>query len=448
MRSLARRGTRDHVIAIDSANKNRHSYTIQPILGRDGRLRGKLLICFYEGKEAFGVDVDKKVKALEREVKNVRAFASKAGKMSRNSSMEWLDRVLVPEIARLSAADAESISSQDSQRTELAGPSWASNPPASWTPEQHRIMELRNSNNHSSPGVLLLLDSWGGHSSESLVRDFDSRNIFVLRIPPRTTDELQPQDVQLFRQVKIFVKRITEAASYEGILRNLTDRYGIMRMQSLIWNQFRAPIYRDMLLWSWRHTDPDFDPDELEHSPPPDMVINIQFKFERRHKCDVPGCSTRTFIKCAHCGKHLCLKHFLARQCFHEDEDENASLDYGNHTSTMRPPLSRHDHDDEGSAGAAALTGGAGAAAIGAAITGSAVGAGGAALSTSVASGAAIETGAVMEQIVSRTSSNAAADTIPLLHIPENLSPEEVLFEHKQPSFPLTYERLWEIVGL
>lgn len=380
LRSLARRGTRDHVLAIDSVNKNKHSYTVQPIIGRDGRPHRRLLICFREPADDFGVEVVRRVRTLQTELGNVVAVASRSGKMSRSLTLRWVDELLEPEIARLDEADSESLSSQDSQATELAGPSWASNPPESWTPEQQRIMNLRNTTaGNRRPGVMLLIDSWGGHSSDSLAQELETRNIFVLRIPPRTTADLQPLDVQVFRQYKIFVKRITEAASYEGIDRDLTDRYGIMRMHSIIWNQFQAPVYRDMFLWAWRHTDPDFDQDELENSPPPDMVLNIQFEFKRSHRCEVPGCNSRAFIRCAHCGEHLCLKHFLDRKGFHEDGEP---VNYGNTSSTARP--SRRDHDDDGSAGAAAAAIAAGPTSAGAIGVGS-----GAAIAASIsASGA------------------------------------------------------------
>lgn len=382
LRSLARRGTRNHSLAIDSINKNTHSYTIQPILGRDGRLRGRLFICFREKDDHFGERVNERVRQLEAELGNVVAVASRSGKMSRRLTNQWVEDVLEQVIPQLEAADGESLASQDSQSTQIAGPSWASNPRDSWTPEQCRIMDLRNSTSSKvRQGALLLLDSWGGHSSDSLVEELSDRDIFVLRIPPRTTGDLQPLDVQLFRQYKIFVKRVMEAASYEGILQQLTDRYGIMRMHSVIYNQFQAPIYRDMLLWAWRKTDPDFEQDELENSPPPDMVLNIQFEFDRRHSCEVEGCESRAFIRCSHCRKHLCLKHFLARKCFHHDHE-----DHGNTTASTARPTSRRDRDDEGSSGAAgsiatgaALAAGAGYigsnAAVGASITAAASGA-------------------------------------------------------------------------
>lgn len=403
LRSLGRRGSRDHVLAIDSANKNQHSYTIQPLIGRDGRLRGRLLICFREPADQFGPAVERRVRALERELGNVFVVASRSGKMSRRLTDQWLDELVVPEIERLSNADNESISSQDtqigsqgsqdteiigssdSQATDIAGPSWASNPPESWTPEQHRIMRLRKSTSGRRPGILLLVDSWGGHSSESLAEELYDRGIFVLRIPPRTTARLQPLDVQVFRQYKIFVKRVKEAASYEGMDRELSDRYGIMRMHSVIWNQLQAPVYRDMLLYAWRHTDVDFQRDEMERGRPPSMVLELQFDNVRRHACEVSGCEARAFIKCAHCGQHLCLRHFLDRKGFHED------LEHGNSSSTARPP--RRDEDDEGSAGAAGAVAGA-------------IGAG--ASAAGVASGAAIGASAVS---IAGASNAASAGT-------------------------------------
>lgn len=419
LRSLTRRGARDHILAIDSINKNTHSYTIQPIVGRDGRLRGRLLICFREPSDRFGVQVAERVRSLEQELGNVVAVASRSGKMSSRLIRQWVDDVLAPEIARLDGDDRDSLSSQDSQSTEIAGPSWASNPPETWTHDQRRIMELRNRTRGSSrQGVLLLIDSWGGHSSDALADDLDERNIFVLKIPKHTTADLQPLDVQVFRQYKIFIKRVMEAAAYEGILRNMTDRYGIMRMHSVIWNQFQAPVYRDMLLWAWRKTDPDFDQDELADSPPPRMTLKIQFGFDRRHRCDVVNCSSRAFTRCAHCGKHLCLKHFLDRKCFHDVTPHD--VDYGNSSTTVRPP--RRD-DDEGSAGA-------GASAV---VTGGAIGAGataiGSALGASITvagSSSASSSGSGSDITGSRRASGEKEERIALLDVSNKGTLEEV----------------------
>lgn len=134
------------------------------------------------------------------------AVASRSGKMSRRLTLEWVSRVLEPEIPRLESEDSESIASQDSQATEIAGPSWSFNPPSTWTPEQHRIMSLRNATAaHRRPGVLLLIDSWGGHSSDSLHRARRTRH-FHIAYPTENNSKTSAsrrsgfQAIQTFRQ--------------------------------------------------------------------------------------------------------------------------------------------------------------------------------------------------------------------------------------------------------
>ena len=39
----------------------------------------------------------------------------------------------------------------------------------------------------------------------------------------------------------------------------------------------------------------------------------------------VANCTKHAFIRCAHCGKLLCLEHFLDRVCFHEPSDRTDS---------------------------------------------------------------------------------------------------------------------------
>lgn len=59
----------------------------------------------------------------------------------------------------------------------------------------------------------------------------------------------------------------------------------------------------------------------------PLVVKEISFGYERKYRsvCEVEGCYNRTFIRCAHCGKHLCLHHFMKRTCFHDSRsNENA----------------------------------------------------------------------------------------------------------------------------
>ena len=103
----------------------------------------------------------------------------------------------------------------------------------------------------------------------------------------------------------------------------MASRAGIVNMHSLVWNQFGSEAYTDMLRYAWHKTDPSFSDSELSSRPPPPMVHEINFNFDKSRRCEM-NCTNFAFIKCAHCGKHLCLKHFLDRACFHEVNDARA----------------------------------------------------------------------------------------------------------------------------
>lgn len=68
-------------LMLDSKNKKTHSYTVQPLVSRDGRTLGKLLICLQEPKGDFGPRVEQQVRSLERELGNVRVVLSTSRKM-------------------------------------------------------------------------------------------------------------------------------------------------------------------------------------------------------------------------------------------------------------------------------------------------------------------------------------------------------------------------------
>lgn len=175
----------------------------------------------------------------------------------------------------------------------------------------NRMIEARDES-----AVLILADSWSGHSAKTQMTELKRIGARLLRIPPKTTDKLQPLDVNFNRQLKIFYNRIVEKAFYQDSLKNVTSRAGIVNLQSLIHNQLTSPKYRDMIRYAWHHTDPSFNISELENYPPK-MVTAIQFDVDDRQKCAKRGCENYAFLKCSHCGKPMCLHHFLERECFH-----------------------------------------------------------------------------------------------------------------------------------
>lgn len=124
-RTLTFRGDRNVGLQIDSQNKNRHSYTIQVTIARDGSLVGKMLICLYENDNEFGVRVKKQVDEIVEKLGNVMVVANKSGKMTREHIVRWIDEGLLPLMrSSLRPADGETIvDSQQSSQNSLASAS-------------------------------------------------------------------------------------------------------------------------------------------------------------------------------------------------------------------------------------------------------------------------------------------------------------------------------------
>lgn len=85
----------------------------------------------------------------------------------------------------------------------------------------------------------------------------------------------------------------------------------------------------------------------MVRGPPSRGVLANQFSF-RETRCQNKDplthayCSRPAFIKCSHCGKFLCLKHFIERVCFHETNEELAGPS-GTHQHSI---VSEEDDDD------------------------------------------------------------------------------------------------------
>lgn len=82
LRTLSLNGERDTELILDSRNRHTHSYTAQPIISRDGRLFGKLLLVLQEKTGEFGPKIKSHVASLERKFGNIEVYASQSGKLS------------------------------------------------------------------------------------------------------------------------------------------------------------------------------------------------------------------------------------------------------------------------------------------------------------------------------------------------------------------------------
>lgn len=311
-RTLSWRGERDTIVNVNSKNRQTHSYTSQPIISRDGRVIGKILICLQEPDGSFGPIIEPKVRQLERFLGNIKVFASKSGKMSTSLMKDWLADVLVP-------AHDENIGPDDGH-TEIYD--YSENNIGTMAIDDNSFDGSRSGKSN----VLILMDSWSGQTNADFQARLRENYIEPFIIPKLTTSELQPLDITFNRQYKKFLKRITERALYENLIRNITSREGIIKVHAYIWDQFSSSQYQDMLRYAWRKADINFVNQELVSGPPPRMVQDIQFEFDLASRCEF-NCSNKAFIRCAHTGKLACLKHFLGGQCSHARHESHRHYD-------------------------------------------------------------------------------------------------------------------------
>lgn len=351
LRTISYEGERDTLLHVDDKNKVTHSYTAQPLISRDGRLIGPMFICLQEARGQFGPRVMEDVRRQVEEYGNVYVLPSKSGKLSSELFQNWFDNVLVKIVRLQENFQDESVRNytvEDSILDDIDN--------MCYDEVERSVGPAEAVRGCRWPiNVLLLADSWGGHSSNSMLTHMrTAAGARILKIPPGTTDLLQPLDVGFNRQYKKLWKRIEEEAWAREMIRNVTSRSGIINIQSLMRDQLGAPAYADMIRWAWHQTDKGFDETQISRRPIR-KVDDINFKFKSDEKCIHNGCNEYAFIRCAHCGRHLCLQHFLERHCFHgsgsnwqtEDNSFRQTYDFEVANESLIEPYCR-PFDDSG----------------------------------------------------------------------------------------------------
>lgn len=359
-RTLSFKGERDTWVTVESKNKATHSYTAQPIISRDGKAIGKLTLCMQEKNGEFGKRVEPAVRRAEEEYGNIKVYASSSGKMDSNLMTRWTNEVLIPaarshtdpsdgdtddegyqpadppqlqpieDLMRPGRLGMDEVDHQCYEEREREGliscdHEILEDPQFANTEACRQVMWNRVGNEClSKPTLLLFMDAWGGNRAVQVAAR--AEKIKIVTIPEGSTAHIQPLDVVFNRQYKIFINRITEQAIHEQIIGLITARDGIINMHSLVWNQFSAKAYTDLHRYAWHNTDPRFEREELVLDPP-NTVRKIQFNFPRG-TCEVDDCTKDAFIRCAHCGKQMCLLHFLTRTCFHVDAPDFNETDF------------------------------------------------------------------------------------------------------------------------
>lgn len=156
---------------------------------------------------------------------------------------------------------------------------------------------------------LLLMDSFTGQTDDLLYENKSNKTLVRKTIPPRTTGVLQPLDVGVFRYCKSFCKRITNYIILNKINIKLKDREFIIKMWSLIYNQFSSDIFTEFFKNSFNCLNINNDNIEVNN------VYNSLFKI-KNIKCN--QCNNNTFICCSYCKCNLCFNHFIVEYHYHK----------------------------------------------------------------------------------------------------------------------------------
>lgn len=154
---------------------------------------------------------------------------------------------------------------------------------------------------------MLLLDSWSGHCPAAVqeATPYDKK-VHLKQIPTGTTGDIQPLDVYGFRIWKNFVRQFSDNVMYMNEDLQLHDRNNIIKLQSLVHNQFSSPRYQNLFKYAW------YKSGYLVHKPK-DFENPVDFSFGDRcgTHCEIDGCRNVAIIRCGWCKKSLCLKHFF-----------------------------------------------------------------------------------------------------------------------------------------
>ena len=83
-----------------------------------------------------------------------------------------------------------------------------------------------------------MLDSWRGHCLDIIYKVKPKhKTLMLLRIPQRTTSELQPLDIYGFRIWKNFFRSFSDTIFITNEDLNFHDRNNIIKIHSLVHNQ-------------------------------------------------------------------------------------------------------------------------------------------------------------------------------------------------------------------
>ena len=265
-RTLALKGSTKVESLIQSKPSTTHSYTVQPIICSDGTICKKVLIVLKESTGQFGPRVLESLQPFSNS--NLHKTCSKSGKMTKELLEEFYRNVLIDYVGK---------------------------------------------------NAVVLCDSWKPQLDLELLKNVSPRdyNIVLKIIPPGTTGIIQPLDVFFFRQLKRFFRKLSEDIRIYSYTHgfgpddcgNLHLRRSILKLQSLIFNQFQCPRFASMIKYAFQKSGYKRASENkiTGFDTPYDYSFNT---IGRNDKCTNCTDDRIAYVRCAWCSKTYCLKCF------------------------------------------------------------------------------------------------------------------------------------------
>ena len=161
-----------------------------------------------------------------------------------------------------------------------------------------------------SEKTLLISESWSGQTHHKGMYD-SIKELKRLEVPWKNTSKIQPLDVLFNIQWRVIASRVYERVLLDELEIHLAQRNNIIRLQSLIHNQFSSSVFTPMIRYAWfKSAYTDSDPGPFQ------TVTEICFKFKQDY-CDISSCERFAFIRCSYCNKILCLHDFFVNYHTH-----------------------------------------------------------------------------------------------------------------------------------
>ena len=254
-RTLSFKGEKTTFGKVRSVYNTSHSNTVQFIVSLTGQPIGPCFLCL---KERNGY-MSNNIKNNLFQASNVVVTCSKSGKLSSSLVKYWTENVLKPTVG--------------------------------------------------DEKVLLLLDTWGGHTDKQLYSKM--KNIRLEFIPKKTTAMIQPLDITFNRQYKHIIRTIYDHVRLHNIDCDLSQRNNTIKLTSLCYNQISSKKFIPMFRYSW------FQGGYLEKKPKSyQNVEDLCFQFQDCDCCE-SQCYNVPLIQCSFCEKILCFYHFFVLYHIH-----------------------------------------------------------------------------------------------------------------------------------